>query len=100
VTTRRLAELGHLANRPGHHHGAGVFADANRVAHTDRDRVDVLQPFVARFGCVNSDVVILADSADAGFPPNEAPFSGVVGAYRQYPTEQGQTVTGETKSSG
>jgi hypothetical protein len=25
-------------------------------------------PFVARFGCVNSDVVILADSADAGFP--------------------------------
>src|ERR1700761_1463802 len=43
VPTRRLAELGHLAHRPGHHHGAGVFADANRVAHTHRDRVDVLQ---------------------------------------------------------
>src|SRR5271154_4784600 len=25
-------------------------------------------PFVARFSCANSDVAILADSADAGFP--------------------------------
>src|SRR5277367_255106 len=43
VTTRRLAELGHLAHRTGHHHGAGVFANAHRVAHTYSDRVDILQ---------------------------------------------------------
>ena len=38
-----LAEFGHLPHRAGHHQGAGVLADAQRVAHPDGDGVHVLE---------------------------------------------------------
>ena len=43
LAAHRLAELRHLVDGAGHHQGAGVLADAQRVAHADGDRVDVLQ---------------------------------------------------------
>ncbi len=54
VPAHRLAELGHLAHRSSDHHGAGVLADAERIAHADRDRIDVLQ----RAGHLDADHIV------------------------------------------